>query len=91
MTERASPWHVELGRQPRRVIKRLPSDLVRRLYREFDRLAHNPRHSDTRPVEGTRYWRSRVGDWRIVYSIEDNLLLVLVVRIGPRGEVYRNL
>ncbi len=35
-------------------------------------------------------WRLRVGDWRIVYSIGDGKLIVVVVRIAPRGKVYRD-
>ncbi len=34
-------------------------------------------------------WRIRVGDYRIVYAVEDADLLVLVIRVAPRGEVYR--
>ncbi|CAG0971771.1 hypothetical protein MYXO_01344 [Myxococcaceae bacterium] len=38
---------------------------------------------------GGGYYRLRVGDYRVVYAIEDDVLLVLVVRIGHRREVYR--
>ena len=36
-------------------------------------------------------WRIRVGDWRVVYVIEEERLVVLVVAVGLRGEVYRTL
>ena len=36
-------------------------------------------------------YRVRVGDWRIVYQIEDDVLIVLVLEVAPRGEVYRKL
>ena len=35
------------------------------------------------------FWKYRVGDWRVVASIEDEILRVLVVRVGNRREVYR--
>ena len=40
------------------------------------------------PVAG-RYWKYRVGDYRIICDLQDDLLLVLVVRIGDRREIYR--
>jgi mRNA interferase RelE/StbE len=36
------------------------------------------------------HYRIRVGDWRIIYTIEDNVLLVVVIEIAPRGGAYRN-
>ena len=36
-------------------------------------------------------WRVRVGDWRIVYEIEDGRLVVLVLAVAPRGEVYKGM
>jgi ParE toxin of type II toxin-antitoxin system, parDE len=35
-------------------------------------------------------WRVRVGDWRIVYRVDDGVLVVLVVTVAPRGRVYRS-
>ena len=40
-------------------------------------------------VGNTDHWRVRVGDWRIVYRIDDGLLVVLVVAVAPRGGVYQ--
>lgn len=54
-------------------------------------LASNPRPTGTKLLtgghEGT--WRLRVGDYRVLYRIEDDRLLVLVIRLGHRREVYR--
>lgn len=40
------------------------------------------------PVVG-RYWKYRVGDYRIICDLQDDMLLVLVVRVGHRRDVYR--
>ena len=55
-------------------------------------LADNPRPRGVEKLEGreNRY-RIRVGDYRVIYEIHDEVLLVLVVRIGHRREVYRGL
>lgn len=55
-------------------------------------LADNPRPPGVEKLAGEEaLYRVRVGDYRVVYSIEDAVLLILVVRIGHRGEVYRRL
>ena len=86
-----APWQVVIQKRAQKVLDRLTADLVRRIYAELNRLAQDPRHPGTRPVEGTDFRRARVGDWRIIYAIEDDQLVVLVVKIAPRGEVYRHL
>lgn len=40
-------------------------------------------------MKGSDLYRLRVGDWRVVYALRDDVLMVLVVRIGHRREVYR--
>ena len=56
----------------------------------IQRLAIDPRHTGvTKLVDADDEWRVRVGDWRIVYRIDDGVLVVLVVKVAPRGGVYR--
>jgi mRNA interferase RelE/StbE len=58
--------------------------------RAIAKLAVDPRPVGSLKLVGeVDQWRLRVGDWRIVYRIEDGLLVVLVVTIAPRGGVYR--
>lgn len=58
--------------------------------RAIAKLADDPRPTGSLKLVGeVDQWRVRVGDWRIVYRIEDGLLVVLVVTIAPRGGVYR--
>jgi mRNA interferase RelE/StbE len=53
-------------------------------------LAEDPRPHGVKKLQGSKdRWRVRVGDWRIVYRIEDNRLVVLVVAVAKRDEVYR--
>ena len=56
-------------------------------------LTGNPRPSGAIPLKGggKGLWRVRVGDWRIVYQIQDDLLIVLVINVAHRREVYRGL
>jgi mRNA interferase RelE/StbE len=70
----------------------LPRDLLARIRTAIRGLAVNPRPIGYKKLEGyADLYRIRVGDWRIVYTIEDDQLIVLVVEISPRGAVYRDL
>ena len=53
-------------------------------------LMENPRPPGVRKLVGSEgEWRIGVGAWRIVYGVDDGVLVVLVVMVAPRGEVYR--
>jgi mRNA interferase RelE/StbE len=66
------------------------ANLQRRLDQAFNKLAENPRRMGVEKMAGfmNRY-RFRVGDYRIIYEIHDDLLLVLILGIGDRKEIYR--
>jgi len=51
-------------------------------------LAHDPRPPASRRLKGRDGYRVRVGDYRILYEIQDNVLLVVVVTVGRRRQVY---
>ena len=64
--------------------------LYRRLRDAIAGLASNPRSPGCIKLHGTdELYRSRVGDYRIIYQIQDSILVVLVVEIGHRREIYR--
>ena len=52
-------------------------------------LAQGPRPPASRPLRGREGYRLRVGDYRIIYTIDDGVLLVVVVTIGHRRDVYQ--
>jgi len=87
-------WSIELGPTAKRQLKQLDSQVARRISRFlYERVAHleDPR-SIGDALKGTELgdlWKYRVGDYRIIASIEDKLVRILVVRIGNRREVYR--
>jgi len=63
---------------------------LRRIARAIDHLQTNPRPTGAKALEGdSAVLRIRVGDYRILYTIEDKVLLVLVIHIGHRRDVYR--
>jgi len=64
----------------------------RRIEAAIDSLADNPRPSGSKILQGRRrYTRIRVGKYRVVYLVEDERITIVVVRIGPRKDIYRGL
>lgn len=87
-------WIVELDSSAEKELKKLdPQDTKRILRFLFERVSHleDPR-SIGEALRGSRFqslWKYRVGDYRIISSLEDNVAKILVVKIGNRREVYR--
>jgi mRNA interferase RelE/StbE len=73
-----------------RQIRKLDPPIRRKMQAVIELLADNPRPpAATQLVCGQGEWRVRVGDYRIVYEIRDAELVVLVLRLGHRREIYR--
>lgn len=86
------PHRYALSFQPAaaRSIRKFPRDIASRIKTATEALRENPRPPGVKSLAGERgLWRIRVGDYRIVYEIQDNQLLVLVIRVAHRREVYR--
>lgn len=73
-----------------KTLDRMEAGIRRRILHAASSLAHDPRPPGARKLEGiSDTWRIRAGDYRIIYTIEDDRLVVLIVKIGHRREVYR--
>ena len=85
-------YRIEVKPSAADVLARIPQPHRGRIERKIDRLADNPRPGGAKALQGRlSLYRIRVGDYRVIYQVQDNALLVLVVRIGSRGDVYRHL
>ena len=83
-------YKVELRPSARRELLKLPRHDQVRLVRAMDGLAKEPRPKGVKKLAGAEdLYRIRVGDYRVDYQIHDDRLIVLVVRIGHRKDVYR--
>ena len=83
-------YSVTIERSALRELKRLPDQIRARIDGHIQALALNPRPQGVEKLSGSDCsYRLRVGDYRILYEIDDEILHVLVVKIGHRREVYR--
>lgn len=71
-------------------LRAFPKPDVQRILRRIDALADDPRPAGCEKLSGQERYRVRQGDYRVVYEIQDDRLMVLIVRIGHRREVYRS-
>jgi mRNA interferase RelE/StbE len=82
-------YAVEILPSAARALAKLDRAMQRRIARRIDRLALDPR-ADAVKLRGTDdIWRARVGDYRLLYAIEDERLVVLIIKVGHRRDVYR--
>jgi mRNA interferase RelE/StbE len=83
-------YRVFLERAAEKDLKRLSSEVHDRVIIAIRGLASDPRPSGCRKLAGSKHdWRIRVGDYRVVYEIADEIRIVRVNRVRHRREVYR--
>lgn len=73
-----------------KAIRKLHPAMIRRVDRTIDKLKTNPRQAGSIKLQGSKEgWRIRVGDWRIVYDIDDAAKKVFISRVRHRSEAYK--
>ena len=81
-------YKIEFKRSVWKDLDELPKADRRRILRRIEELADDPRPPQCQKLTGMERYRVRQGDYRILYSIEDDRLIVVVVKVGHRREVY---
>ena len=83
-------YRIEYTPAASRQLAKFHKDIQTRFKPKIESLAETPRPPDAKKLQGfDNTYRIRVGDYRILYEIHDNILLVLIVEVGHRGRVYR--
>jgi mRNA interferase RelE/StbE len=84
------PYRIEFTHRAAKELRALDKTTVKRIAARINALADNPRPPSSKLLEATdRLYRIRVGDYRVIYQVEDRTVLVLIVRVGHRREIYR--
>ncbi len=83
-------YELEISRTAEKQLRRLPDADQQRVARKMSSLAHDPFPRGTRKLAGyDDIFRARVGPWRIIYSVGAATLIIIILKIGHRGDVYR--
>ncbi|MBF0615174.1 MAG: type II toxin-antitoxin system RelE/ParE family toxin [Magnetococcales bacterium] len=84
------PYSIEISPMATRDLKKLPRAAQEIIGRTIDSLAVNPRPDGcVKMIDRHNMWRVRTGEFRILYTIQDDRLVVVVIKIGNRREIYR--
>ncbi len=81
-------YQLEIEEQARRALKRLPGHMRQRVARAIDTLRYEPRPPGAKPLEDelTGYWRIRIAGYRVIYTIEEAIMLVTVMKVAQRDQ-----
>lgn len=82
-------YRLEVSHTAHRQILRLPSSTQDRVNSAIALLAENPRRPGSKKLTAREGYRVRVGDYRILYQIDDGAKVVIIYRVMARGDVYR--
>ncbi|WP_404980652.1 type II toxin-antitoxin system RelE family toxin [Carboxydichorda subterranea] len=89
LSEPMTPQRRRETRQSRLSRRPLPDEVYARVRDAIRELAANPRPPDGRKLTGREGWRIRVGDYRVIYEIDDTRHRITVLHVGHRRDVYR--
>lgn len=84
-------WHYFLTEKARKNLSKEDKQIQRRILNYLDRLIENPNPRDLGEALTGRlkeYWKYRTGDYRMICKIEDNILTIMVLKVGHRREIY---
>ncbi len=84
-------YSITIKKSAAKELEHLPGNIIKKITQEIYHLAENPRPAGSKKLKGSseNLWRIRIGDYRIVYLIEDTIKIIDIRKIGHRKDIYR--
>ncbi len=82
-------YKIAIKKSAAKELEDIPKKDLQKIIKRIQALAQNPRPQGAQKLSGQQHFRVRQGDYRIVYSVNDKDLIVDIVKIGHRREIYR--
>ena len=84
-------YKIEYQQQAIKTLLKMPRNTARLVKEKIEHLARSPYavNNNVKRLEGVSGYRLRIGDWRVLYEIIDDRLVIMVVKIKPRGDAYK--
>jgi mRNA interferase RelE/StbE len=85
-------YRINVKKSAAKALKNISKTDQKRISKAIDNLAENLPNPNTTKMKGNNpFHKIRVGDYRIIYEIQDDILLILIIKIGHRKDIYRSL
>ena len=84
-------YKITYSTQAAKSLLRMSRDVAKRIREKIEQVAEDPFATtpNAKKLQGRPGYRLRVGDWRVIYEINAEEIMIIVLKIAPRGEVYR--
>ncbi len=84
-------YEIFFTKQANKTLRKMPRNVSTLIRQKLDVVAQDPygQYNNLTKLQNRPGYRLRVGDWRIIYEIQDDKLIILVLKIASRGEIYR--
>ena len=84
-------YNIIITHSAQKAIKKLDENTRIRILKRMKEMQKWPFTGDVKPLKGLPgEWRTRVGDWRIIYSVDRDQLIVMILKVAHRGDVYKS-
>ena len=85
-------YRINVQRSAAKALKKIPKLDCKRIGKKIDSLAEKLPNPDTTKMKGNNpFHKVRIGDYRVIYEIQNDVLLILIVKVGHRKDIYRNI
>jgi len=84
-------YKIVFSKQATKSLVRMPRDIAKLIQKKLEQVAVDPfaDHPTITRLQNRSGYRLRVGDWRVIYEIQNDKLVIMVLKVASRGEVYR--
>ncbi len=82
-------YSIEFKKSATKELNSLPNKEIKKILNSINHLIENPRPINSKKLSASERYRIRVGDYRILYEIKDQILIVYIIKIAHRKDVYR--
>ena len=84
-------YKVSYSKEAEKSLLKIPHKTAKLIREKIEAIAVNPfaKHPNAKKLQGREGYRLRVGDWRVMYKIQNEKLIIIVLKVASRGEVYK--
>jgi len=83
-------YHILFTNQAQKAAKKLPKNIWYRIKKQILQLQINPRPNNCKKlINSLNYYRIRIGNYRVIYEIQDTVRIIFIIRIAHRKDIYR--